>query len=61
MNTNDVVPNVSECPSGFLATTPRSCSLRVGVVGATREEAEQRFSESMNAWARLAPTTSPSP
>jgi hypothetical protein len=43
-------PIVSECPGGWLAVTPSSHVLRIGVVGHTREEARARFQDALAAW-----------
>lgn len=46
-------PEIFEGPAGWLATTPPAHSHRIGVVGATREEARRRFLLAMEAWRQL--------
>lgn len=55
-----ISPDVTATPYGWLATSPRESSLRIGVTGGSEAEARERFNGELAAWADLAarPTAS---
>jgi hypothetical protein len=46
-------PSIIRTPTGWLALSPRTAPLSIGVVGATADEARDRFRASSEAWANL--------
>ena len=46
-------PEVKESAIGWLAVTPRDHPYRIGVVGASEEEARRRFDSAFLAWDEL--------
>lgn len=47
-------PEVRTSRAGWMATTPTDHPWRIGVVGASEEEARRRFSYAFAAWEELA-------
>jgi hypothetical protein len=46
-------PKLRETPGGWLATSDAHDELKIGVMGATADEAAERFRESRLAWDEL--------
>lgn len=46
-------PRVVMARSGYLAVSPPGATPRIGVIGATEEEARRRFSKALDAWDEL--------
>lgn len=44
---------VRQTPTGWLAISAEGSPLRIAVVGATRDEADDQFARAAEAWARL--------
>jgi hypothetical protein len=47
-------PHLRRTPSGWLAVSPPSSVINVGMVGATRRDAKAAFAVEIEAWAALA-------
>lgn len=47
-------PTLIKTPNGWLAITPPTYPLRIGVAGPTAAEASARFTDAVRAWERLA-------
>ncbi len=53
-------PSLTQTPYGWLAISGRTAPLNIAVVGATPGEAQDRFRDSADAWARLHDVPEPS-
>ena len=49
----EMAPSAIRTPTGWLAISPRTAPINIAVVGATEDEARQRFADAAAAWAAL--------
>lgn len=50
-----VEPNIVMTKHGdYLATTPRTSPLRIGVIGISEDDAKRKFSETIKYWQQIA-------
>jgi len=54
----EVAPDLLPILGGWMAVSPRDSSLKIGVIGATKQEAEVSFQEAWRAWEALVETGS---